>query len=352
MFTQSLKKLTFEERLGSVADRAQRISTIARRLADLIDLTDEDSEVLHRAGELVKFDLGTQMVIELSSLAGTMAREYALQAGESAAVAEALFETELPRQADGPTPQTVPGALLALADRLDLLAGLFALGEIPTGTSDPFALRRAAGGIVKILRDVPRLRSISLNSSISVALDVLVGQGIDVPESTPSTLREFVRRRWEQQLLDAGISHRLVEAVGPLADRPGTADDALAALRQLELEHAFSDLVAALQRVHRILPQDTPGEYQADLLEAPAEIALDQVLSDVASRLADASTGWSGESGLRQFAKVAAKLVAPIEEFFEEVHVMSDNEDVRNTRLGLLARLDSLAAQQLDWDAL
>jgi glycyl-tRNA synthetase len=351
-FTQSLNKLTFEVRLGSVADRAQRISAIAGRLAEVIALGDADSDVLDRAGELVKFDLGTQMVIELSSLAGTMAREYALRAGESAAVAQALFETELPRQADGPSPETVPGGLLALADRLDLLAGLFALGEFPTGTSDPFALRRAAGGVVTILRRIPRLRGISLETGIGVAVDVLAGQSITVPESTASALLEFVRRRWEQQLLDAGTAHHQVQAVLPLADRPAMADDALVELPQLESEQAFGELVAALQRVHRILPEHTPADYRVDVLQAPAEIALHRVFVDVASRLSYPSTARTGDTGLGQFAKVVAELVAPINQLFDDVLVMTADDAVRSARLGLLASIDALAARQLDWNAL
>lgn len=349
-FHSSLEKLTFEERLGSMADRARRISTIAGRLANLLTLEADNTDVLLRAGQLVKFDLGTQMVIELSSLAGTMAREYALRAGESPAVAEALFECELPRQADGQTPQTVPGALLAIADRIDLLVGLFALGEIPTGTSDPFALRRAAGGIVKILRDVPQLKRMSWKSSIDIAMAVLNAQGVAAPESTATALDEFVRRRWEQQLLDAGIPHRLIDAVGPVSDRPGIADDALATLHVLVSRRSFGELIEAMQRVHRILLTDAVSDYKPELLRAPAEIALHQATSTVAAQL---TQGLDNQSvGLEQFADVAAQLVAPIAAFFDEVHVMVDDPELRKARLGLLARIDALASEQLDWGAL
>ena len=168
---QGLAKLTFEEQLGSMADRAARISSIATELADRAGLLVGETAVLARAGKLAKFDLGSQMVVELSSLAGVMAREYARQAGEADAVAEALFETELPRHAGDALPQTGPGTLLALADRFDLLAGLFAIGSAPTGSSDPFGMRRAALGIMNVLRAHPDFEALTVDDGLAVAAE-------------------------------------------------------------------------------------------------------------------------------------------------------------------------------------
>ena len=173
---QGLGKIAFEQRLGSMADRADRIAGVARALAlpagtapPLVTLSPDDQQTLQRAAQLVKFDLASQMVIELTSLAGVMAAEYALRSGEPAAVAQALSDTELPRSAGGTLPRTLPGAVLALADRLDLLAGLFAVGASPTGSSDPFGLRRAALGVTAILRAWPPLEPVTLTAGLDAA---------------------------------------------------------------------------------------------------------------------------------------------------------------------------------------
>src|SRR5690606_34037761 len=133
--------------------------------------------------------------------AGTMAREYARHAGETPEVAQALYDMELPRTAGGTLPETRPGALLALADRLDLLAGLFAVGANPTGSSDPFALRRAALGVVSILRARPELSPITVDAGLAVAAGRVRAGGVEVPESALAQAREFIVARYEQQLL-------------------------------------------------------------------------------------------------------------------------------------------------------
>src|SRR5690625_3285442 len=156
-FRAALAKLTFENRVGSMAERADRIGALAHDLAGRLTQSGEalsasEAASLDRAAKLVKFDLATEMVGELSSLAGAMAQEYALKAGERPEVAQALWECELPRHTGDALPDSTPGALLALADRFDLLVAMFAIGAKPTGSSDPFALRHAALGAAMILR--------------------------------------------------------------------------------------------------------------------------------------------------------------------------------------------------------
>ncbi|MGH3430805.1 MAG: glycine--tRNA ligase subunit beta, partial [Mycobacteriales bacterium] len=197
-----LSKLTFAEHLGSVADRAGRIRVLSGEIARLVgdSLNEADWATLRRAGELAKFDLSSQMVTELPSLAGVMAREYALRAGETPAVATALVEMELPRSGGGTLPATLPGALLALADRLDLLAGLFAVGATPTGSSDPFGMRRAALGVVNILIAHPALRAVTVSSGLRLAA---TAQPVAVSGVALAEAAEFVHRRLTQHLLDA-----------------------------------------------------------------------------------------------------------------------------------------------------
>ncbi|HEX4725628.1 MAG TPA: glycine--tRNA ligase [Pseudonocardiaceae bacterium] len=337
----ALARLSFEERLGSMADRADRIAGIALRLAASVSLTETDRSTLARAARLAKFDLGSQMVIELTSLAGTMAREYALRAGEPAAVAVALYDMELPRTAGDRLPVSVPGALLALADRLDLLAGLFAVGASPTGSSDPFGLRRAALGVVAILRAVPAVRAVTLSAGLAAAAQEL---RVDVPAAALADARDFAVRRYEQQLIDAGHDHHFVSAVLPLADAPALADETLAELGRRGGSAEFAELVAALQRVRRIVPSDAVVGRNAELLTEPTELALADALRKVAGEQPTAS--------LAGFADVAMALVGPINEFFDGVLVMAEDRDVRAARLGLLAGVRDLAAGVLDWSAL
>ncbi|MCK2241527.1 MULTISPECIES: glycine--tRNA ligase [unclassified Crossiella] len=329
-FRAGLAALTFADRLGSMADRADRIAAVATELAAELPV---DRDVLRRAGELAKFDLATHLVVELPALAGVMARDYARRAGESEAVAQALFDLELPRTATDDLPATTPGALLALADRFDLLAGLFSVGAAPTGSSDPFGLRRAALGILAILRARPEL-PLTLDDGLRAAARQL---HIDLPAQA----RDFLLRRYEQQLLDAGHDHRRVAAVLPLAASPATADATLRELVDLSADPGFANLVAALQRVRRIVPPGTTAEYDPARLVDPAEIALHQAVSTMPSA-----------TELAGFARAATVLIDPVTRFFDDVLVLVDDPVLRATRLGLLARIRDRADRVLDWSAL
>jgi len=337
-----LEKLAFEERLGSMADRANRIGRIALALGAAVELDGDDLTTLKRAAELAKFDLGSQMVVELTSLAGTMAREYARRAGETEAVSLALYDMELPRSAGDPVPSTTPGALLALADRFDLLAGLFGIGAKPTGSSDPFALRRAAAGVVAILREHPSLKAITLETGLEAAAAEIGAQGIDVPAESLDEVAEFTVRRYEQQLIDRGDDHHQVAAVLPLATAPAVADETLASLQQLVGSTDFADLVAVLQRVRRIVPEGTEASYDAGKLTEPAEVVLHEAVQKVGQ----------APTVLAEFVTAASVLVEPVTTFFDEILVMAEDKDLRAARLGLLATISALAAPVLDWQAL
>ncbi|OIV38690.1 glycine--tRNA ligase subunit alpha/beta [Mangrovactinospora gilvigrisea] len=335
--------LTFERRLGSMADRAGRIAHLADRLAAAAGLGEADRRTVQRAGELAKFDLGSQMVTELSGLAGTMAREYALRAGETVEVADALIETEQPRSAGDALPASAAGAVLALADRFDLLAGLFAIGSAPTGSSDPYGLRRAALGVISILRARPELARITLGGGLAAAAEL---QPVSVPREALDEAHQFAVRRLEQALLEDG-SHggntvEAVRAVLPLADAPARAEATLTELERLTGDAEFAQLAAALQRVRRIVPAGTEPLYDTALFEGPAEHALHNAFVELRSRLGE-------DRGLARFAAEGRYLVGPVNTFFDQVMVMAENPAVRANRLGLLAAIDGLAAQVLAW---
>ncbi|WP_045879001.1 glycine--tRNA ligase [Pseudofrankia sp. DC12] len=342
-----LSRLTFTDKLGSMADRAGRIATLAATLAGRLTpgLAGADREVLRRASELVKFDLGSQMVIELTSLAGTMAHEYAQAAGEQPAVATALLEAELPRSAGGPLPATVPGALLALADRLDALVGLAATVGLPTGSSDPFAVRRAALGALAILRTRPELAGLSLRDALAASA---AGQPVAVSAALLDETAAFLARRLELALVDEGFPVDHVRAVLPRADRPAYAERAARQLADLRGQADFRAVAAALDRARRIVPAGTAAGYDPARLAEPAERALHESAATLGAALA----GLGNAPDLVSFTAAATPLVAPVDRFFDDILVMDPDPEVRATRLGLLATVRDLGTGVLDWAAL
>ncbi len=342
-FVPGLEMLTFEERLGSVGQRARRIADVAAALGEFVGLDAGQRATAQRAGELAKFDLATQMVVEMSSLAGFVAREYAARKGETEDVARALFEMEQPRTQADALPTSTPGALLALADRFDVLAGMFALGAKPTGSSDPYGLRRAALGVVRILRDRPELVGLSVRDGLDAAAERLRAQGVEVSTEALDAARDFTVGRFAQLLRDDGVSAGLVQAVSPGAGCPGGTARRLASLDALSGDDAFRALVSAIQRIERILPEGTTPGYDASRLTEPAEVALRDDFEGVK---------WPREDDLRTYARDAGPLVAPIHRFFDEILVMSKQEDVRAARLGLLAAIRATAPDDIDWRAL
>jgi glycyl-tRNA synthetase len=338
--TGGLAALTFEERLGSMADRAGRIRSIAAVLAERADLSDDERETLERAARLAKFDLASHMVTELSSLAGTIAGEYARRAGEPEPVAEALVEMELPRSAGDALPVTLPGALLAVADRLDLLAGLFGIGAVPTGSSDPYGLRRAALGLTAILRAHHRLAGIPVDEGLRIAAAC---QPIEIAPEGVREAERFTARRLEQALLESGHPVHVVRAVMLHAATPARAARDAADLDGLLAADGFRRLTAALQRVLRIVPQDAPAAFDPALFEDEAERALAAALAGVAEKVR------GGPLPLPEFVTTAEALVGPIDDYFDKVLVMAEDPAVRASRLGLLAAVRDLVAGVLDW---
>jgi glycyl-tRNA synthetase len=338
-----LGALTFEERVGSMAERAERISVIARQLASYVALSAGDVDVLTRACELAKFDLASQMVVEMSSLAGYMAREYALRAGEPHAVADALAEMEQPRTVGAPLPATVPGALLSLADRFDLLTSMFALGAKPTGSSDPLGLRRAALGVIGVLRGTPAVAGITIDAGLSVAAEVLRTQGVEVSDNALAEAYDFVVGRFAQQLRDEHVPVSLIAAIMPAAHAPGAAVNHLASVRKLLRDDDFRAVVTILQRIERIVPVGTAPTYNAALLTEPSETAVVGVLRGVQAQASE---------DLAAFVVRMSDLVNPVTRFFEDVLVMAEDPAVRAARLGLLASIRRLAPDHFDWKAL
>ena len=341
VFVPGLEKLTFENRLGSVGQRARRIAAVATSVGEGLGLAPEQAATLARAGQLAKYDLATNLVTDMTSLAGFVAREYALRKGETPAVAEALHEMEQPHTSADAVPASLPGALLAIGDRFDLLMAMFALGAKPSGSSDPYGLRRAALGVVRVLREVPGLTGIGVRDGLEAAAEALTTQGITVSQDAIVAAEEFVIGRYAQLMRDEGHSADLVAAVLPSATRPADADAKIRDLEVLTGDAGWRVVVEAVVRINRIVPTGTPVGFDAAVLVDDAEKDLAQIIS-----------GREPGLSVSGFAKSAQELVKPIARFFDETLVMAKDPSLRAARLGLLATVQSLAPAGLDWVAI
>ncbi len=339
-FVPGLEKLTFENRLGSVGMRSRRIADVAVSLARTVHLDTDPMRTLQRAGALAKFDLATSLVTEMTSLAGFVAREYAVRLGETREVADALYEMEQPHTAADEVPASPPGALLALGDRFDLLMAMFALGAKPSGSSDPYGLRRAALGVVRILRERDELSSISIRNGLETAATRLREQDVECSDESLDSAEEFVIGRFAQLLRDEGRSAEAVAAVRPSAGSPGVADFLAQELEKLRSDEQFRLIIQGVVRISRITPPGTSPDYDPSQLTEDAELALHEVVDD-----------FEAATSLSDFAARGQSLIAPVNTFFDEILVMAEDPDIRAARLGLLATILSRTPRGVDWSA-
>jgi len=330
-FLPRLDTLTFEERLGSVLDKAGRLEKLVPRLADLIGVTGTDLQAAVRAARLCKADLAAQMVVELTSLQGVVGQEYALLSGEEPEVAQAIYEHYLPRGAGDNLPQSVPGVLVGLADRVDSLVGLFAVGLSPTGSSDPYGLRRAALGLVRILSE--RGISLSLREAFRAAASLLP---VEVSEGQSLAVHEFVAQRLRGWLLELGYRYDLVDAaLAERADNPYHVLETARSLSEWVERPEFATLLTAYSRPSRIVRDCGSLPLHAETFSEAAERELYRaVLAAQGQR-----TSARDVDGLMAILR---PLEQPIAAFFDEVFVMVEDQRVRENRLALLQRIAEL----------
>jgi glycyl-tRNA synthetase beta chain len=331
----SLKTVVFQERLGSLHDKSQRIANLAREIADRLGM---DPALAERAAKLCKCDLMTQMVGEFPSLQGTMGRHYAQAGGEPPQVVAAMEEHYLPRHAGDRLPQTACGQSLAIADRLDTLMGIFAIGQKPSGVKDPFGLRRAALGVLRILIETPLdLDLEQLLRSAAANLETRVSAGHVVPE-----VFDYMMDRLKAYYGDRGMAADLVDAVlAQRPTRPNDLDRRIKAVDEFRRLPEAASLAAANKRIRNILRKaqdEVPHRPVIELLRDRSEKELARLVSDHAERVAPLFRAGQYTEALTQLAQ----LREPVDRFFDEVMVMCDEPDLRRNRLALLASLEAL----------
>lgn len=338
-----LESVVFQRRLGSMADKSRRIETLA---ADISERIGGDPSAAARAAQLAKCDLVTEMVIEFSDLQGVMGGYYARHDGESEEVAQAIAEQYLPRNASDAIPASLSGVALALADRLDTLTGIFGIGQRPTGARDPFALRRAAIGVLNILikgeydLDLKQLLQLAVEQHTELSDDDRQGLAFDVLEYTLERLRG-----WAQ---DNDIETDVFNAVQA---RP--VYKPLDAVRRLQAVQAFTQrpeakaLAAANKRVANILAKHDealPEEINAALFESDAE----RDLNEAVQRLREQTQPLFAQAAYGPALDALATLQQPVDTFFDQVMVMAEEPAVRGNRLALLKELQELFLEVAD----
>lgn len=338
-FSAGLGKVTYIKEIGSVAEKCQRVQTLA---ASLASIAGADASKVTRAASLAKADLLTDMVYEFTELQGVMGRYYATASGEDAEVAQAIDEQYMPRFAGDAIPASATGRTLALADKLDTMAGIFAIGKRPTGDRDPYALRRAALGLLRILLE----GEISLDLKTALA-EAVAAQPVDCDvEEVAEALLGFLMDRARGLYLERGVTVEVFEAV--LATGVANLldfDRRIQAVQQfLQLSEA-EQLAAAHKRVRNILKgAQSTAEVNTSLLVEAEEKALhveaDKLLAQTEQQIAagDYAAALTGLASLR----------APVDAFFEAVMVMADDEAVRENRINLLCSLDRLCRSVAD----
>jgi glycyl-tRNA synthetase len=336
-YVDKLKSLTFQADLGSMWDKTKRISAfvndIIPMVKDIAQLNDIDVSVTGSASGLLKADLATQTVVDMTSLQGVMGRYYALKSGEKKPVAEAIFEHYLPRYAGDDLPKTKPGFILGLADRLDTLMGLFAAGLIPTGSKDPFGLRRTALGLVQIL--IARDLDFDLKVTLKAAADRLP---IPASPENQAACLEFIIERQRNLLLEQGERHDVVEAV--LADQGNNPAGAYRAVKELSnwvTRPDWHTILPAYARCVRIT-RDLSEQYPVR-----AEALVEEAEKDLHKALLEAENTPRKDGSVNDFLNAFLPMIPTINRFFDLVLVMAEDESLRRNRLGLLQRIKALA---------
>lgn len=332
---QRLANVVFQAQLGSVFDKAKRVSELAAFIAARIG---GDAERAARAGLLSKCDLASEMVGEFPEMQGIAGYYYALHDGEPADVALALNEQYMPRGAGAELPSTLTGAAVAVADKLDTLVGIFGIGMLPTGSKDPYALRRAALGVLRIL--IEKQLDLDLVQAVAFAVEQY-GDRVKA-DGLAAQVLDFVFDRLRARYEDEGVEVAVYQAVRALQpSAPLDFDQRVQAVQAFRQLPEAATLAAANKRVSNILAKaegEVPREVSSSLLIEPAEQTLALAVSQAAEAVAPLAAARNYNAVLQRLAA----LRAPVDAFFEEVLVNADDAAVRGNRYALLAQLRGL----------
>lgn len=340
-FNTALENVVFQAKLGSIAEKTQRVTKLAESIAEQLG---SDVDYVKRAVLLSKCDLMTDMVGEFASLQGVMGKCYAQRAGEADEVAAAIDEQYKPRGASDDTAATATGQILSISDKLDTLVGIFAIGQKPTGEKDPYALRRASLGVLRTV--IERQLDLDLKNLISTSADLLKDK-IDASKVEQDVF-DYIIERLRAYYLDRGVTADVFDAVSALSpSRPLDFDKRIKAVSVFrELAEAES-LAAANKRVGNILKKSAVDKTIAvdeSLLSEDAEKNLFETLSSLSKTVEPLFDSGDYESALSKLSS----LRDPVDAFFDSVMVMADDEAIKNNRIALLNSMNQLFLRAAD----
>ena len=332
---EDLRKVVFHTLLGTSYEKVMRFRKLAAWIADRIDPT--LAIRVDRAALLAKADLDTQMVGEFAELQGIMGREYALLAGEDPVVAKAIHEHYLPTSAGGDLPETDEGAIVSIADKTDTIVGFFGVGLTPTGTADPYALRRQALGVINVI--LSKRYHFSLSSLIDRSLAILGPLLKRSPDETKTAILDFFKGRFENQLISQDHPYDVVDAILATGiDNLVVADEKIRAMTAFKSHPDFQPLAIAFKRVVNIIRGFQSGAVDPGLFSCIEEKNLHEAFLKIRETVFTLiSRGdYSGVLG------ELARLRKPVDDFFDTVLVMAEDEKIRFNRLSLLEEISTL----------
>ena len=331
-YIEKLKTVVFQAKLGTVYDKSLRIEKLANDILEKLNETDIKEDTL-RAAKLCKADLVTGMVFEFTELQGVIGREYAKVSGENENVAEAIFEHYLPRFAGDILPATKSGIVLSIADKLDSIAGFFAIGIQPTGSQDPYALRRQALGIINILMD--NNLDISLRELVSLTLDNYSFIEFNKDEVL-NQIMEFFKDRIKNLFRDLGIRYDVIDAI--LSSNIDDIADMYARAKALNSwidKGELVEMLTAFNRVATLAEKAETNEVNINLMREEAEFNLYQQFQEISSNVEHLLANKEYTKALDAFAS----LRPAIDNMFDSVMIMDKDEAIKNNRLAILKQI-------------
>ncbi len=334
-YVEKLKNIVFQEKLGTLYDKTKRVEKLAVKIGESLEVGEETEKNVERAAFLGKADLVTKLVSEFTELQGRMGMEYAKISGENEIVSLAILEQYLPRYSGDSLPTTTAGAILSIADKLDTIVGLFAINIHPTGSQDPFGIRRQALGIINIILD--KKLNISIDELLQTALYIYVevsGIAFDY-NKVKEEIMEFFKGRIQNMFIQTGIRYDIVDAViesnvDDIYDMKIKADKLNTWLQKEDI----SDILNAFKRVSNLAEKADSDNVSRDLLTED-EIELYDKYNSLEEKIANAMNKKEYDKAL----DLLATLKEPIDNYFDKVMIMVEDEQVKDNRLGLLKKI-------------
>ena len=339
---ETLKNVIYQAKLGSSFEKVERFTQIAKGLAERFEPA--SVALTERAAQLAKCDLESKMVYEFPELQGIMGREYSRIEDEDPRVSVAIFEHYLPTEAGGTLPSDNIGAFVSIADKIDTICGCFGVGLIPTGSADPYALRRSAIGVLNIILD--RGYQISIPELVEQSLGLLEAKLTRPRVEVQADVVEFIRLRLANMLTGRDIATDVVDAVLTARfDQPGDAVARVEALAALKGAADFEPLAVAFKRVGNIIKGGVDKEVQTELFEDDCERALADAIGLARQEVADQV----GQGDYAAALQTIARLREPVDAFFDGVMVMAEDDRIKANRLALLTQVAALFADIADF---